>query len=167
MAEAPDNAIPRTVYEAAFQPNRLETLRSRNSAAYKGLNILILRDGALDFFWNEGIQKLASNGTSLDIHHIFPRKWCTVNGIDPDLCNSIQNKTPISYKANRMIGGNAPSQYLQKIQKHVQVGINDQRMNDILETHLIDPATLRADDFNNFINVRRNELLKLVAKVMN
>src|SRR3712207_8624804 len=35
--------------DANFAPARLLTLRPRNSAAYKGLYALLMRDGALDF----------------------------------------------------------------------------------------------------------------------
>lgn len=161
-----DEALPRTVYEAAFQPNRLNTLRSRNSAAYKGLNILVLREGAVDFFWKAGIQELDANEVALDIHHIFPRKWCETKGIKPAVFNSILNKTPISYKANRMIGGNAPSDYLGKIQGHKQVQLSDGRMDEILKTHLIDPYKLRSDDFEGFMHARVRQLLELVETAM-
>jgi len=40
------------------------------------------------------------------------------------------NKTPISYKANRMIGGKAPSKYLQQIQTHPQVQISIQQQDE-------------------------------------
>ena len=102
---------PRTVYDASFQPSRLMTLRSRVSAAYKGLNTLVLRGGAQDFFWKATIQELEHDGVSLDIHHLFPKVWCAQHGIKPDMYNAIINRTPISYKANRMIGGKAPSAY--------------------------------------------------------
>ena len=42
---------PSTVRTATFNADRLNTLRSRNSAAYKGINVLIQREGACDFFW--------------------------------------------------------------------------------------------------------------------
>lgn len=42
---------------------------------------------------------------SLDIHHIFPEDWCKKRGLKPAVFNTIVNKTPISYKANRKIGG--------------------------------------------------------------
>ncbi len=74
--------------------------RSRNSAAYKGLNVLILREGAKDFFWKASIQELDGEDIALDIHHIFPRAWCENEGILANTFNSIVNKTPISYKAN-------------------------------------------------------------------
>src|SRR5690554_6413579 len=157
---------PRTVIEAAFQPGRLLTLRSRLSAAYKGLNTLILRRGARDFFWKATVQELDHEEIALDIHHIFPRAWCEQQGIKPAIFNSIINKTPISYRANRMIGGKAPSQYLAAIQSHKQVGLSEDGMNAILASHYIDPEALRSDNFDSFFERRREALLQLVEDAM-
>jgi hypothetical protein len=157
---------PRTIYEASFLPNRLYTLRSRLSAAYKGLNTLVLREGAHDFFWKATIQELDHEEVALDIHHIFPKAWCEERKIKPAVFNAIINKTPISYKANRMIGGKAPSNYLTAIQTHVQVGLNDTVMDTILQSHLIDPASMRTDDFNLFYERRQDSLLNIVEKAM-
>lgn len=157
---------PRTVYDASFQPTRLLTLRSRLSAAYKGLNTLILRQGSRDFFWKATIQELDHEEVALDIHHIFPKVWCEGKKIKPNTFNSIINKTPISYKANRMIGGRAPSAYLSAIQTHKQVGLSDQGMNAILASHYIDPKTLRADDFESFFEARKETLLALVEQAI-
>ena len=158
--------LPRTIYEAAFQEGRLDTLRSRNSAAYKALNILVLREGAKDFFWRATIQELDHEEVALDIHHIFPKAWCEEQGIKPSVFNSIINKTPISYKANRMIGRKAPSNYLSAIQKHKQVGLDDGAMNNILLSHLIDPESLRGDSFNVFYSRRKGELLAIIGHAM-
>ncbi len=157
---------PRTIYEAAFQPGRLYTLRSRLSAAYKGLNTLVLRGGAKDFFWKASIQELDHEEVALDIHHIFPKVWCEQKEIKPNVFNSIINKTPISYKANRMIGGKAPSSYLESIQAHKQVGLQDDAMNSVLESHYIEAAALRADDFDGFYASRKEKLLAVVEAVM-
>lgn len=159
-----DQAVPGTVYEAAFQPNRLNTLRSRNSAAYKGLSTLVLRAGAADFFWKANIRDLDVDEVVLDIHHIFPKKWCEAQGIRPAVFNSIINKTPISFKANRMIGGEAPSEYLARLQRHKQVQLDDAAMDQILAGHLINPALLRADDFQAFFADRAKCLLALVSR---
>lgn len=161
-----DTVLPRTVYEANFQANRLHTLRSRNSAAYKALNILVLREGALDFFWKAGIQELDTEDVNLDIHHIFPQEWCKEKKIDRKIFDSIINKTPISYKANRMIGKKAPSVYLESIQKHTQVQITDSEMDQILKSHCIDPLPLREDDFDGFMKARAQSLLQLVESAM-
>ena len=108
-----DAALPRTVRDANFQPERFDTLRTRQSAAYKGINVLVLREGSKDWFWKATIKELDAIEIGLDIHHIFPRKWCKDRKtIARGQYESILNKTQISYKANRKIGGLAPSRYL-------------------------------------------------------
>ncbi len=161
-----DEALPRTVRDASFQPERFDTLRSRLSAAYKGINILVLREGAKDWFWKATIQELDANEIALDIHHIFPRAWCEERGIGRDVYDSILNKTPISYKANRKIGGVAPSVYLPKIQNEEQVQLDDEAMNDLLISHALSPELLRADEFEKFLENRRSNLLRLIEKAM-
>lgn len=160
------NGLPRTISEASFQIGRLNTLRSRLSAAYKGLNTLILSEGAKDFFWKATIQELDVEEVAIDVHHIFPKKWCEERMIKPSSFNSILNKTPISYKANRMIGGKAPSIYLTEIQNHKQVGLSDEKMNDMLKSHYIDPESLRADNYELFMVRRKEQLIQIVERAM-
>jgi hypothetical protein len=136
------------------------------SAAYKGLNILVLREGAQDLFWKANIRELDAEDVSLDIHHIFPRDWCEQHQIPRKGYNAIVNKTPISYKANRMIGGIAPSKYLPRLQQHKQVQLDDGAMDRILQSHLIPAGALRADDFGNFYEKRKASLLAHIANVM-
>jgi len=76
-----DNEMPRTVIDASFDPDRLDSLKSRLSAAYKGINVLVLREGALDFFWKDSVQDLDQQDIPLDIHHIFPKDWCKKHNI--------------------------------------------------------------------------------------
>ena len=158
--------LPRTVQDATFQPDRFYTLRSRLSAAYKGINVLILREGAQDWFWKAGIQELDTNEVSLDIHHIFPRKWCKLNKKLSKIYDCILNKTPLSYKANRKIGGDSPSLYLQRIQKEKQVKLNDEEMDNLLASHAINPILMRNNDFEKFITDRKDRLGQLIAKAM-
>lgn len=161
-----DDHVPRTVIAGGFQPERLESLRSRQSAAYKGLNVLILREGAQDFFWKAGVQELDTEDVSLDIHHIFPRDWCERHGKPRNLYDSIVNKTPISYKANRKIGNEAPSVYLRRIQNNEQVQASDDEMDAILQSHCIPADNLREDDFDGFIQERKRKLLMLIERAM-
>ncbi len=127
---------------------------------------MVLREGARDFFWKATIQELDAQEVSLDIHHIFPRNWCRQNGIKSQLYESIVNKTPISYKANRMIGGASPSDYVGKLQAHPQVLLSNEEMDAILESHCIPADKLRQDDFHKFYERRRQMLLKLIEKAM-
>lgn len=157
---------PTTIVAAGFQKSRLDTLRTRTSAAYRGLYVLLQRNGAKDFFWKAKITELDRDECKIDIHHIFPQDWCKKNSIEERFYNSIVNKTPISYKANRMIGGKAPSEYLAKLQNHQNVQLSEQEMNNILTTHLIAPNLLRENNFNEFYEIRKNELCKMVENVM-
>lgn len=164
-----DKKEPSTISDANFQPTRLGTLRSRNSAAYKGINALIQREGAQDFFWKITIQDLDETDWGeykLDIHHIFPKSWCEKKGIPPSRYNSILNKTPISFKANRMIGGKSPKDYLMQLQHHESVHLDDAGMNAILATHQIDPITLREDDFEGFMASRQRMILVKIEAAM-
>ncbi|MFP5302389.1 DUF262 domain-containing protein [Cobetia sp. SIMBA_158] len=161
-----DDAIPRTVVDASFDPSRLKTLRSRLSAAYKGINVLVLRAGARDFFWKSDIQQLDEQDVALDIHHIFPRAWCETQGIPAKVYDAIINKTPISAHTNRMIGGRAPSEYLARLQDHKQVQLGDEAMDAILEGHRIPTQALRADDFGAFYQQRKQNLLEIIEKAM-
>lgn len=154
---------PRTVIEANFQPQRLKTLRTRVSAAYKGLNVLVQREGSRDFFWKASIRDLDEEDVGLDIHHIFPRKWCEDRDVPVADYDCIINKTPISYKANRMIGGEAPSRYLRSLQNHAQVGLDQPAMDALVASHRIAPATLRSDDFRDFFQRRGEALCAMIA----
>ncbi|WP_324723491.1 GmrSD restriction endonuclease domain-containing protein [Lelliottia sp. JS-SCA-14] len=158
--------LPRTINDANFQIDRLGSLASRLSAAYKGINVLVLRDGAHDLFWKSQIRNLEADEVSLDIHHIFPKDWCEKQGIARRQYDSIINKTPISYKANRMIGGSAPSVYLASLQSHNQVQLDDVAMNTLLRSHHIPVEPLRADDFDAFYEQRQKELLGLIERAM-
>jgi hypothetical protein len=162
----PDAHEPTTVVAAGFQPSRLDTLRTRTSAAYRGLYTLLQREGSKDFFWKIDMKALDHNEYSIDIHHIFPQAWCKARGIPPRVFNSIVNKTPISYKANGTIGGKAPSVYLAQLRdhKHVQISVDEQ--NEILRTHLIEPEYLHRDDFDGFYQHRKQQLIELIEKAM-
>lgn len=153
---------PRTMADTSFQASRLDTLRSRLSAAYKGFHALLMRSGCRDFVTGKGVETMTVYADALDIHHIFPRAWCDKQRIPPQRYNSIINKTALSKATNIAIGGDAPSVYLARIErKH---GITAAALDDILRSHLIDPGTLRSDDFEGFWKARRAALADLAAK---
>lgn len=157
-------AVPKTVTDATFAPARLLGLRTRNSAAYKGLYTMLLRGGAEDFRTGEQINQLTYFDERIDIHHIFPQAWCQKNGISPTRCDSIINKTPLSVRTNRMIGGSAPSAYLRNIEsrEHIASG----RMDEILRTNLVEPGSIRSDSFDAFFADRERALLSVIEGAM-
>ena len=114
---------------------------------------MLRRDGCLDLRTGYAYDLQTYFDERTDIHHICPQAWCKAKGIDARRCDCVVNKTPISAKTNRMIGGNAPSVYLARVQKNAD--IEPARMDDILRSHLIDPAAMRADDFDHRAQPRR------------
>lgn len=160
--------IPTTVSETIFRPDRLKTMRMRLSAAYKGVNALLMREGARDFRSGQKFDHTVFFGENVDIHHIFPQDWCRKAGIKPDTFDSIINKTPLSFKTNRIIGGAAPSVYLGRLQagSSETPPIVPEKLDASLTSHLIDPELIRADDFPAFMADRQKRLLVLIEQAM-
>jgi len=96
----------------------------------------------------------------VDIHHIFPEKWCKAANIHPGTYNSVINKTAISARTNRQIGGRAPSKYLRAVEK--AAGIGPERLDEILRSHCVEPGELREDRFWEFYAARAETLLQRI-----
>ena len=159
-----DGARPQSLDEALFQQDRLKSLRSRLSAAYKGLHALLMRHGCRDFITGRGVELMTFFNDKIDIHHIFPKKWCLSKEIKPAVFDSIVNKSPLFKRSNIAISGDAPSAYLKKIEQ--EQGISASALDDILRSHLINPQHLRNDDFDAFMAARTTALTELIAGAM-
>ena len=164
---------PSTVSEGVFRADRLLTMRTRLSAAYKGINALLMREGAKDFRSGQGYDITVFFDEGVDIHHIFPKDWCEAQKppIDVKIYDTVINKTPLSYRTNRIIGGTAPSKYLAKLElgkKNADGQIENPPiapalLDTYLSSHCISPKYLRADDFDSFMKERRKSLLALIS----
>ncbi|SDT72409.1 DUF262 domain-containing protein [Jiangella sp. DSM 45060] len=157
-----DVAQPRTVADFGFRASRLLTLRTRNAAAYKGIYALIIGQGARDWMFDQALDKVQYVNLAVDIHHVFPYRWCLDNGIDPVLRESIVNKTPLSAATNRAIGGVAPSRYLPVVEKRASLNSDD--LDKLLTSHGLDADAMRADDFDGHFRKRRVEILRLIEQ---
>ena len=153
---------PSTIADSNFAATRLLTMRTRNSAAYKGLYALLIKDGEKDLRTGESIEVQTYFDDKIDIHHIFPQSWCEKNGIPSAQYNSIINKTALAAKTNRKIGGRPPSEYLSSMEK--EASITPEQMDEILVSHAIDPQNLRADDFLAFFESRAENLLQHIER---
>jgi hypothetical protein len=156
--------LPKTIFEANFSQNRLHTLRTRNSAAYKGVYALLMNDDTKDWITATRIDFSSYMSESIDIHHIFPVSWCEKNGIHPDDYNCIINKTPLSGRTNRIVSGDAPGKYLDRVMKHV--GIDAEDFEKILRSHILEPVHLYSDNFRAFFDNRKEQILLRIEKAM-
>ena len=157
-------SAPRTVAAAQFQAERLLTLKTRNSAAYKGLHALSMKRGSRDLMSGEPIDFKTYDDRAIDIHHIFPKAWIRKQeDIDDAYADCIVNKTAIAAYTNRVIGGSAPSEYLSRLERE---RVAPENLDRFLRSHDIDPGTLRRDDFPRFFDGRFEALLRLVEGAM-
>ncbi|MDD4416221.1 MAG: DUF262 domain-containing protein [Proteiniphilum sp.] len=161
-----DGPEPKTIYDANFVPSRLYTLRTRNSAAYKGIYAILMDDNTRDWLSGTKIDFSTYFLESIDIHHIFPVAWCErkENAISRDEYDSIINKTPLSGRTNRIVSGDAPSKYLERIKKNV--GVSDEEFIEILQSHVVNPVFMYQDDFQGFFNDRKERILQKIEKAM-
>lgn len=157
---------PTTVREGVLRADRLRSMRNRNSAAYKGVHALLMQEGARDFRTGQAFDQTVFFDEAVDIHHIFPQEWCSSQQLDPKKYDSIINKTPLSYRTNRILGGNAPSAYLSKLEagRKDDPPIESAMLDSYLQTHCIDPGLIRTDAFDTFMKDRERRLLALIAK---
>lgn len=161
-----DAVEPKTIYDANFSPSRLNTLRTRNSAAYKGVYAIMMNEETKDWLSATKIDFSTYFSESIDVHHIFPVAWCNRkdNKISRDDYDCIINKTPLSGRTNRIVSGDAPSKYLDRIQKHA--GVSNEEFNAILKSHVVNPEFMRNDDFYGFFNDRKERILQKIEIAM-
>lgn len=159
-----DSNVPKTVSDAYFNPTRLLTLQSRQSAAYKGIMALVLKNHCKDFISGKEMDFAVYKSEYIDIHHVFPRDYCEKQNYPKVKWNSIVNKTPITYSTNREIGGVAPSKYLSKIETKGQVTTDV--LDGYIESHFLNVAYCRNDDFDGFIVDRAKSLLNIIETAM-
>jgi hypothetical protein len=154
---------PQTVEDCNPVTERLRSLRSRQSAAYKGLHALIMRvGGAADWLAGAPMDEASYFQKDVDIHHVFPEAWCKKQNIPPTTYNSIVNKTGLTATTNRILQGHAPSLYLKRIED--KTGFSSAKVNDLLRSHLIEPHLLRANDVAGMMVARAARLVDEIQK---
>jgi len=136
---------------------------SIRSAAYKGMISLILKNGATDFLAGKNMSSEVSFAESVEVHHIFPKKYCDARGFPKARYDSIANKTLILKGTNRIIGGDPPSIYLGRIER--RTGLSSAEVDEILERHFIDAAFCRANKFEAFIVNRANKIFDAIERL--
>lgn len=116
-----------------------------------------LRAGALDFA--DGAPANAENLSRREYHHIFPVS--TLSGDRTDaLVNRSLNCALITWKTNRKIAAQSPSDYLEARAKDAHLGEAEVRRR--LSSHLIPYDDLVSGDYDQFLDSRA----ELIAKQM-
>lgn len=156
---------PEAIIRASFSESRLGSLRSRLSAAYKGIYALIMaqQPPAKDWMLDQTLDFQSYDELQVDIHHVFPKKWCDDNSIEYWRRESIINKTPLAKKTNIRLRGDSPADYAKRLDAR---GLTPDQVDAQIATHAIDPALLRTGDFDAFFEDRRRRLVTMIEKAM-
>ncbi|MGQ4648116.1 GmrSD restriction endonuclease domain-containing protein [Lyngbya aestuarii] len=156
-------SLPTTITSADFSVRRLVGVRKRYGAVYQGLSALLRRSGAIDWSTGEEINDVLYFEQRVESHHIFPVAWCKKQGIEPKKYNCLVNRTPLSASTNKKIGSKSPEVYLSQFEK---LGTSSVKLDEMLRSHAIDPATLRHNDFEAFFTARILTLMDLISMAM-
>lgn len=155
------------IEDATFTAERLVELRTRGAAAYKGMMALQLKTGSLD--WKTGhkidIDRCAEE--KIDVHHIFPVKWCNdnlpgdaVQSRVKDIYNCVINRTPLSASTNRLINKAAPSEYLRLLEDE------NRDIQHAVTLSMVCIDHLKNDEFGKFFVARGVRLMEMVSAAM-
>ena len=125
-----------------------------------------MAEGARDLRSGQHFKDTVFFDEYVDIHHIFPQDWCRKQKIEPKVFDTVINKTPLSYKTNRILGGVAPSVYLGRLETGGKdtPPIDRDDLDEYLASHAMDPLLLRADDFAGFMADRESRLLAMISR---
>ena len=163
-------AEPPSVSDAAFKVEKLMSARRKNSAIYKGVNVMLMKQGAKDFRTGQPFEQSVFFDEDVNVHHVFPINWCKTNGIDSEVYNSIINRTPISARTNTLLKDDAPSDYLGMLEKGSSrkkiVPVDRNNLDSYIESHLMDPKLLRENNFEEFMSDRKNRLTDAIRNAM-
>jgi hypothetical protein len=154
-----DGLEPHSLRTSIITVGNIKTAK-RSGNFYKAVATGVVRTRAADFATGADMTVQYWQDLNPDDHHIFPTAWCKRNGIPSELYDSVINKTPLSAKTNRQIGGSAPSEYLAKIEAAYK--ITPEALDSNIMTHGIDPQFLRTDDFYGFFDSRLKWIIKVI-----
>ena len=152
---------PDTVTRSNFQPTRLLSMQTRNSAAYKGVMAMIMQDSPIDFMSGSKMDIASYLDEDTDIHHIFPQAYCEGQKYPMRKWNSVVNKTPIYASTNRSIGGRAPSEYIKTMRNK---GLTEELVVSAITSHKINFDLLSTDSFDEYFVDRAIRLLDRIEK---
>jgi hypothetical protein len=92
-----------------------------------------------------------------EFHHLYPRAYLRSQGYDMDQINRLANFVFMSSADNKILGGDAPSQYKQRL--------DSAALPMILERSVC-PANLFDDDYSAFLKNRAARLSDLANRLI-
>jgi hypothetical protein len=146
---------PPVVASFAWNPQRWETVGTRQQGLYRATIALTLAQTPLDFHSGAPLTRELIEAGRVDDHHIFPRGYLADIG-SGDGFDSVLNHCLIDSKTNVNVGKKAPSVYLEEI-RYALGG----ELDKVLASHILptgEQSPLNDDDFDAFLVWRTERL---------
>ncbi len=133
---------------------------SRKDRLARAIIACSMHKGGYDFA--DGEKAKATNIDRREYHHLVP---VSVLGVDRDdaYATRAMNCALISWKTNRKIGANTPMAYLQERAK--EAGLGEAEVRQRLESHMVPYDTLKAGEYEAFIQVRAGRVHAAMVKL--
>ncbi len=153
----------RTAPEALDLPISLATLETatvRRKALHAAVMALTIKAGAKDFHNQLSLttDRLAKSRT--ESHHVFPKAY--LNSVESALSSElILNRALIDAETNKIIGRRAPSDYVPEMAD----AYGPEKLDEVLDSHLIAPDLLESDDYCGFIAMRLERVRERIQDV--
>lgn len=162
-AKGDTDEVPKTVQDASFNESRLITARA-DSGVYRGLFSLLMARGARD--WRTGKMFTADTVGEMrpGFHQVFPDGFCRVHGVDPQLAQSVLNRTPLGKRTEAVIEDADPKRYLSRLQS--KAIMEDDEFDAVLATHELEPEYLFTSNWQAYFIDRRDRLVGIIEYAM-
>lgn len=154
-----DAPTPKTVEHATFIESRLLSV-DESSGVWQGMFALLMARGARDWRTGKAFESGEFSELEPSFEPVFPEQWCAEHAIEPELVNSMLNRTPMGKRTEIVIHGYDPSRYLTRLQ--AKSIMEDDEFDQLLATHELDPALLHASDAPAFFEDRRERMIGMV-----
>ncbi|MGF1661217.1 MAG: DUF262 domain-containing protein [Kineosporiaceae bacterium] len=158
--DSPEPRNPDALTARLLPASRIATVQGRGSAVYRGLVVLLLRAGAVDWADGTPLTGEAFRQGQGDLRLVFGRAWCAARGIGSGRRDSIVNKVPMTARTAALWGSGAPSERLRELAE--RCGLSPDEVDARVATHGADPWALRTDDPEAFVAARLRALAGLV-----
>ncbi|MGV0372917.1 GmrSD restriction endonuclease domain-containing protein [Corynebacterium pilbarense] len=158
--------LPRTVADAQFFESRLRTA-GPDSGVYRGLYSLLMARGARDWRTAEPFTAETVGQLQPRFRQVFPTEYLAVTGAldtDPELADSVLNRTPMGRRTDVVIERNEPKRYLPRLQSKSL--LEDDEFDAMLEGHEMDPELVLASDWEGFVADRRERFVGMIEYAM-
>jgi hypothetical protein len=154
------------VFVKEFSSTTLNFDEITSGARYKGVLAMVINNGCRDLCTKEVIATLIKNNPKeVDIHHVFPERFLERHygkeSKQYKMRDTILNKIIIKGETNRKyISHDPPGEYLKGIQR------SNPDLDEDLKKHLLPIDPLKKNEFDKFLEERKQLLLSHIDKLV-